>query len=249
MLSIISCAYQPSVCFFGGNDYSSSLLILKIGLLVYCRAVRLLFIFWNYILIQFIIRKYFLHFCGLDFQFFDSVLLTCKIWCCQSVPLIMSANWDRKRSILIPVPCSVGICLQCHRPGFNPWIGKIPWRRKRLPTPVFWPGEFHGLYSPCGHQELDTTEWLSLSLSSKFPRRVVLNVQTIGQLCLSHMIVKSCLKSCMLGFSIMPTKNFQTFRLGLEKTEEPEVKLPTFAGSYRKQGIPGKHLPLFHRLC
>ena len=25
--------------------------------------------------------------------------------------------------------------------------GKIPWRRERLPTPVFWPGEFHGLYS------------------------------------------------------------------------------------------------------
>ena len=24
--------------------------------------------------------------------------------------------------------------------------GKIPWRRERLPTPVFWPGEFHGLY-------------------------------------------------------------------------------------------------------
>ena len=25
--------------------------------------------------------------------------------------------------------------------GFNPWVGKIPWRRQRLPTPVFWPGE------------------------------------------------------------------------------------------------------------
>ena len=30
------------------------------------------------------------------------------------------------------------------RPGFDPWIGMIPWRRERLPTPVFWPGEFHG---------------------------------------------------------------------------------------------------------
>ena len=28
---------------------------------------------------------------------------------------------------------------------FDPWVGKIPWRRERLPTPVFWPGEFHGL--------------------------------------------------------------------------------------------------------
>jgi len=36
------------------------------------------------------------------------------------------------------------IHLQCRRPGFDPWVGKIPWRRERLPTPVFWPGEFHG---------------------------------------------------------------------------------------------------------
>ena len=28
------------------------------------------------------------------------------------------------------------------------WVGKIPWRRESLPTPVFWPGEFHGLHSP-----------------------------------------------------------------------------------------------------
>ena len=32
------------------------------------------------------------------------------------------------------------------RPGLDPWVGKIPCRRERLPTPVFWPGEFHGLY-------------------------------------------------------------------------------------------------------
>ena len=32
----------------------------------------------------------------------------------------------------------------------DPWVGKIPWRRERLPTPVVWPGEFHGLYSPWG---------------------------------------------------------------------------------------------------
>ena len=38
------------------------------------------------------------------------------------------------------------------------WVGKIPWRRERLPTPVFWPGELHGLHSPWGHKELDTTE-------------------------------------------------------------------------------------------
>ena len=56
------------------------------------------------------------------------------------------------------------ICLQCRKPGFNPWIRRIPWRRERLPTPVLWPGEFHGLYIPWGHKKWDTTEKLSLSL-------------------------------------------------------------------------------------
>ena len=34
----------------------------------------------------------------------------------------------------------------------------------------------------------------------------------------------------------MYTENFQIHKLGLEKTKEPEIKLPTFVGSYRKQG-------------
>ena len=59
--------------------------------------------------------------------------------------------------------------LQCGRPGFDPWVGKIPWRRERLPTPVFWPEELQGLYSPWGHTESDTTEWLSLSLWLELP--------------------------------------------------------------------------------
>ena len=42
------------------------------------------------------------------------------------------------------------------------WVEKIPWRRERLPTLLFWPGEFHGLYSPWGRKESDMTEWLSL---------------------------------------------------------------------------------------
>ena len=45
------------------------------------------------------------------------------------------------------------IHLQCGRPGFDPWVGKIPWRKERLPTPVFWPGEFCGLFSPWGCKE------------------------------------------------------------------------------------------------
>ena len=51
------------------------------------------------------------------------------------------------------------ICLQCRRPWFDPWVGKIPWRREWKPTPVFWPRESHGQrslvgYSPQGRSQL-----------------------------------------------------------------------------------------------
>ena len=73
------------------------------------------------------------------------------------------------------------------------------------------------------------------SIRIPIPKKGVLkNVQTIGQLTSSPMLVRSCLKSSMLGFSIMWTKNFQMSKLGLEKTEEPEIKLPTFAGIIEK---------------
>ena len=51
------------------------------------------------------------------------------------------------------------ICLQCRRPGFEPWVGKIPWRRERLPTPVFQPGICHGLYSPWGQLHRVGHDW------------------------------------------------------------------------------------------
>ena len=52
---------------------------------------------------------------------------------------------------------------QCRRHRFNPWVRKIPWRRKWQPTPIFLLGEFHGQrsladYSPKGSKESDTTE-------------------------------------------------------------------------------------------
>ena len=55
------------------------------------------------------------------------------------------------------------VCLQCWRPGFNPWVGKIHWRRKWQRTPALLPGKFHGWrnligYYPWGHKESDTTE-------------------------------------------------------------------------------------------
>ena len=52
---------------------------------------------------------------------------------------------------------------RCRRCGFNPWIGKMPWRREWQPTPVFLPGKCHGQrslagYSPCSHRESDKAE-------------------------------------------------------------------------------------------
>ena len=41
-------------------------------------------------------------------------------------------------------------CTRHKRPGFDPWVGKIPWRRTWLLTPVFLPGKFHGQRSLAG---------------------------------------------------------------------------------------------------
>ena len=44
--------------------------------------------------------------------------------------------------------------LQCREPRFDPWVGKIPWRRKWQPTPVFLPGESLWTEEPGGLQSL-----------------------------------------------------------------------------------------------
>ena len=66
-------------------------------------------------------------------------------------------------------------------------------------------------------------------------REMLKNVQTTAQLHSFHMLAKSCWKSSKLGFSSMWTVNFQMFKLVLEKVDEPEIKLPTSAGSLKKQ--------------
>ena len=54
-------------------------------------------------------------------------------------------------------------CRTHSRLGFDPWVRKIPWRKKWQPTPLFLPGKFHGQknlagYSPQGLKVLDMTE-------------------------------------------------------------------------------------------
>ena len=62
---------------------------------------------------------------------------------------------------------------QCRRHGFDPWVRKMPWRRKWQPTPVFLPGESHGRRSlvgcsPWGREESDTTERLHFDFSLSY---------------------------------------------------------------------------------
>ena len=63
---------------------------------------------------------------------------------------------------------------QCRRFGFEPYVRKIPWRRKWQPTPVFLPGESQGQrmgHSPWDCKELDMTEQLSTHISGVAPVR------------------------------------------------------------------------------
>ena len=67
------------------------------------------------------------------------------------------------------------VCWQRGRPGFDPWVGKIPGRRKGHPTPVLLPEVSYGRtslvgYSPWGCKKSDTTERLHLLQKKGFPR-------------------------------------------------------------------------------
>ena len=71
--------------------------------------------------------------------------------------------------------------------GFDPWVAKIPWRRKWQPTPVFLPGEFHGQrslvgYSPCGSKESDTTEAIEHSCMIETTLAEILGTQSFSPL-------------------------------------------------------------------
>ena len=69
------------------------------------------------------------------------------------------------------------------------WLGRH-WRRERLPTPVFWPGEFHGLYSPWGCKESESQQ---LSLYN-FILRTVLGTKD-SKWGISHWLKKLLLKA------------------------------------------------------
>ena len=105
--------------------------------------------------------------------FLNSLLFPEQILCLPNNVISPSSAWVRCLSPAwcptnkidsnfntLGLPCWLRwsrIHLQCRRPGFNPWVGKTPWRREWLPTPVFLPRESHGQrglasYHPFGHR-------------------------------------------------------------------------------------------------
>ena len=72
------------------------------------------------------------------------------------------ATWSGKTTVLI--------MSLFKKPSVTPYYPHplyLSWRRERLPTPVFWPGKFHGLYTLWGCEESDMTEWLHFTCAYK----------------------------------------------------------------------------------
>jgi len=73
------------------------------------------------------------------------------------------------------------------------------------------------------------------------------STKDIRQLDSSPLLVRSCLKSCMLGFSISQIKNFQVSKLGLERQTDQRSNCQHLLDHRESKGIPEKHLLLFHQ--
>ena len=106
------------------------------------------------------------------FHFIKHCCKCCKEW------------WAKITSWFTSVPSRLGsptlwlrwqrICLQGRRHGFDHWVRKIPWRKERLPTPVFLPGEIHGQRSLEGYSLWDRRvghNWMNNTLT--FQRRLM----------------------------------------------------------------------------
>ena len=88
-----------------------------------------------------------------------SMMTTCE----ETSPLIQRLLFESKALWQASQMAQGRVCLPSRRRGFDPWVSKIPWRRKWQPTPVFLPGKSHGqrslvVCSPWDHKESDTTE-------------------------------------------------------------------------------------------
>ena len=132
-------------------------------------------------------------------------------------------------------------CRRCNRRRFHPRVGKIPWRRKWQPTPVFLSWKSHGQrnlvgYSPWGCKESDTTEQLN-SDSNKYyyllvgwiekphdPSEPIFSLQKWGHELLSSL---GCRKDCVRCSVLLRFTSSSLFTLLIAKRKTSHV-VPTF---------------------
>ena len=81
-----------------------------------------------------------------------NILVGSMIWCVYIWLHLMCSKWASWWRSGKEATCQ---CRRFRRPGFNPWVGKIPWRRKWQPTPVFLPGKSYGQRSLVGYCPVD----------------------------------------------------------------------------------------------
>ena len=92
-------------------------------------------------------------------------------WLITFVPWFIGMSWSVSSSVIPGGSDSKSVCLQCERPRFDPWVGKILWRRKWQPAPVLLPVKISWTEERCRLQSMGSQRvghnWVtSLSLSS-----------------------------------------------------------------------------------
>jgi len=110
-----------------------------------------------------------------------------------------------------------------------------------IANPKWWCCESAALNMPTNLENSAVATGLEKMFSLKSQRKTLpKNVQTTAQLHSFHMLANLCWKFSKPVFNSTWTVNFQIFKLDLEKSEKPEIKLPTSIGSWKKQAISRK---------
>ena len=129
----------------------------------------------------------------ITFSFFNSYFFGKDLFCFLNSKMdryIYLMKWWAFQVALVVKnsPANVGR----KRHGFDPWVGKIPWRRVWQPPPVFLPGESHGQwilmgYSPWGHMSQTQLKWLSVhTCTMKSPLMNYIYMQRSG--CITYIL-------------------------------------------------------------
>ena len=79
---------------------------------------------------------------------------------------------------------------------FDPWVGRIPWRRKWKPTPVFLPGKFHGQRSLVGYSPWDTPDNAEVGCHALLQRIFLTRVSCSSCIVQFSSVAHSCLTPC-----------------------------------------------------